>query len=134
MSRRIVCVVPCLIFCACLSTFGQGGRGGATQTTSPLPDNPQSLSHVDAAKKLANGDPVLMTPENFFCSPVDYNKPGPELEPMKVFDNLYAIPSSPIQQTTVWAIPTRFRVHPGGHCPPAPCSEQLIPLAIRTEA
>jgi metallo-beta-lactamase class B len=48
-----------------------------------------------------------MTPLNFFCVPVDYNKPGPELEPMKVFDNLYAIPSSPVQQTTVWAITTR---------------------------
>jgi len=84
-----------LLFCACLSAFGQGGRGGATQTTSPLPDNPQSLAHIDAARKIANDDPVLMTPLNFFCSPVDYTKPGPELEPMKVFDNLYAIPVHP---------------------------------------
>jgi len=112
MSKRIiVCVAPCLMLCAWLSAFGQGaerGRGAqATQTTSPLPENPQSLAHIEAAKKIANGDPVLMTPVNFFCAPVDYNKPGPELEPMKVFDNLYAIPSSPVQQTTVWAITTR---------------------------
>jgi metallo-beta-lactamase class B len=112
MSKRIIaCVVPCLMLCTWISAFAQGGERGrgaaATQTTSPLPDNPQSLAHIDAAKKIANGDPVLMTPVNFFCAPVDYNKPGPELEAMKVFDNLYAIPSSPVQQTTVWAITTR---------------------------
>jgi len=110
MSKRIIaCVVPCLMLCTWLSAFGQGGERGreATQTTSKLPDNPQSLAHIDAAKKIANGDPVLMTPVNFFCAPVDYNKPGLELEPMKVFDNLYAIPSSPVQQTTIWAITTR---------------------------
>ena len=106
MSKRIItCAVPCLMLCTWLSAFGQGERGReATQTTSKLPDNPQSLAHIEAAKKMANGDPVLMTPVNFFCAPVDYNKPGPELEPMKVFDNLYAIPSSPVQQTTIWAI------------------------------
>ena len=112
MSKRVItCMVLCLMLFTCFPVFGQGGergRGGAaTQTTSPLPDNPQSLAHIDAAKKMANGDPVLMNPVNFFCAPVDYNKPGPELAPMKVFDNLYAIPSSPVQQTTVWAVPTR---------------------------
>ena len=105
MSKRTVAyMLPCLMLCAWVSAFGQGA--GPTQTTSRLPDNPQSLAHIDAAKKLANGDPVLMNPVNFFCAPVDYNKSGPELEPMKVFDNLYAIPSSPIQITTVWAITT----------------------------
>src|ERR1051325_8539599 len=109
MAQRLVrTMVPSLMLCTWLSAFGQAGRGGApTQTTSRLPDNPQSLAHIDAAKKMANGDPVLMNPVNFFCAPVDYNKPGPELEPIKVFDNLYAIPSSPIQITTVWAITTR---------------------------
>jgi metallo-beta-lactamase class B len=111
MSKRIIAyVVPCLMVSAWLSAYGQGGeRGGAaqaTQTTSRFPDNPQSLAHIEAAKKIANNDPVLMTPLNFFCAPVDYNKPGPALESMKVFDNLYAIASSPVQQTTVWAITT----------------------------
>src|ERR1051325_883531 len=97
-------VLACLMLFA-VSSFGQGA--GPAQTTSRLSDNPQSLARIDAAKKIANGDPVLMNPVNFFCAPVDYNKPGPELEPMKVFDNLYAIPSSPVQITTVWAITTR---------------------------
>jgi len=114
MSKRIIAsVVPCLMLCAGLSAFAQEGARGrgaapqATQTTSRFPDNAQSLAHIAAAKKIANGDPVLMNPLNFFCSPVDYNKPGPEIEPAKVFDNLYAIPSSTVQQTTIWAITTK---------------------------
>ena len=62
---------------------------------------------MDAAKKLADGDPALTKAWNFFCTPTNYNLPGPEVEPMKVFDNLYEIPSSTHQQTTVWAITTR---------------------------
>jgi metallo-beta-lactamase class B len=108
----IVCVLPYLTLWSCLCVFGQaveGGRGaasGVTVTRSPG-DNPESLAHIDAARKLAGSDPVLTTPLNFFCAAVDYNKPGPQLEPVKVFDNLFAIPSSPIQQTTIWAITTR---------------------------
>jgi metallo-beta-lactamase class B len=94
-----------------LSAFGQGGergRGAApTVTTSTLPDNAQSLGHKNAAQKLAAGDPVLTKAWNFFCRPTNYNEPAAELEPTKVFDNLYAIPSSPRQQTIVWAISTR---------------------------
>ena len=52
--------------------------------------------------RMTNGDPVLTKAWNFFCTPTRYNEPGVELEAMKVFDNLYAIPSSPVQQTTVW--------------------------------
>ena len=63
--------------------------------------------HIDAAKKLADGDPQLTNTWRFFCTPTNYNTPAPEVEPMKVFDNLYEIPSSTRQQTTVWAITTR---------------------------
>ncbi|MEQ1947852.1 MAG: MBL fold metallo-hydrolase, partial [Bryobacteraceae bacterium] len=38
--------------------------------------------------------------------PTRYNDPAPAIEPAKVFDNLYAIPSSREQQTIVWAITT----------------------------
>src|ERR1051326_597154 len=105
MSKRAKAYLLTWSMLFAVSSLGQGA--GPTQTTSRLPDNPQSLAHIDAAKKIANGDPVLMNPVNFFCAPVDYNKPGPELEPIKVFDNLYAIPSSPVQITTVWALTTR---------------------------
>jgi metallo-beta-lactamase class B len=111
MSKRVMaCGIPCLMLWAWPCAFGQeGGRGKAAQsntTRSELPDNPQSLAHIEAAKKLAGNDPVLMSSWNFFCTVNDINKPGPEIEATKVFDNLYAIPSSTIQQTTVWAIPT----------------------------
>lgn len=111
MSKRmIVCVLPYLMLWAGPCAFGQAGgrgRGGAPAVTRSPGDNPESLAHIDAARKLAGSDPTLMTPFHFFCTAVDYNKPGPELEPVRVFDNLYAIPSSPVQQTTVWAITTR---------------------------
>jgi len=98
------------MFCIGSCAFGQeGGRGRGgqpTTTRSELPDNPQSLAHIEAAKKLADGDAVSMSSWNFFCTVNDINKPGPEIEATKVFDNLHAIPSSTIQQTTVWAITT----------------------------
>src|SRR5215218_8587139 len=105
------CVVPCLLLCGSALAFGQGGeRGGGppreTLTASRLPDTPQSSAHIAAAKKLANGDPPLTKTWTFYSTPTNYNTPGPEVEPMKVFDNLYEIPSSTRQQTTVWAITT----------------------------
>jgi metallo-beta-lactamase class B len=78
-----------------------------TTTASRLPDNAQSSAHIAKAKKLAGNDADLGKTFTFFCTPVNYNAPGPELEAMKVFDNLYMIPSSPRQQTTAWAITTR---------------------------
>jgi len=117
MSKRVMaCVVPCLMLYAWLCAFGQEGglgkKGGggvdpqSSTTRSERPDNPDSLAHIDAAKKLAGGDPALMNVWNFFCTVTNFNTPGPEIEATKVFDNLYAIPSSTIQQTTVWAITT----------------------------
>ena len=105
-------MASCLILTSAPLAFAQAGQrgGGAapeTLTASRLPNTPQSTAHIDAARKLASSDPVLTKAWSFFCTPTNYNVPGPEVEPMKVFDNLYAIPSSTRQQTTVWAITTR---------------------------
>src|SRR5262245_3245449 len=70
------------------------------------PDNPQSLAHVDAAKKLAGEDAWLKAPFNFYCVPgtARGNRPAaPALEPVKLFDNLYAVGNS---EATVYAITT----------------------------
>jgi metallo-beta-lactamase class B len=75
-------------------------------TTSTIPDTPESAAHKGAAMRMAGSDPVLNKAYNFFCTPTRYNDPAAELEPAKVFDNLYAIPSSREQQTIVWAITT----------------------------
>ena len=40
------------------------GRGAAA---APRPDTPQSIAHLDAAKKLAGTDPWLLSPYNFYC-------------------------------------------------------------------
>ena len=42
----------------------QPGRGPAA---APKPDNPQSLAHIDAAKKVAGDDPWLLSPYTFYC-------------------------------------------------------------------
>src|SRR5213593_793758 len=78
-----------------------GGRGAAPPAR---PDNAQSLAHIEAAKKIAGAD--LMAPFNFFCIPANTranNANAPELEPVKIFDNLYAAGNS---ETIVYAITT----------------------------
>ena len=70
------------------------------------PDNAQSLAHVDAAKKLAGNDEWLQGPFNFYCvagkaRPNDTKAPA--MEPVKLFDNLYAVGNS---EATVHALVT----------------------------
>src|SRR5580765_6140281 len=70
------------------------------------PDNPQSLARVDAAKKLAGDDAWLQAPFTFYCvaGKARGNSPAaPALEPVKLFDNLYAVGKS---EATVYAITT----------------------------
>ena len=85
--------------------FGQG-RGERAAAPAPRPDNAQSRAHIDAAKKLAGSDAFLTKPYDFFCIPANTranNPNAPELEPVKLFDNVYAVGNS---ETTVYAITT----------------------------
>jgi metallo-beta-lactamase class B len=89
---------PRVAFLATLSliTMGQTAR----------PDNPQSLARIDAAKKLAGDDAWLKAPFNFYCVAGNArgNSPtAPALEPVRLFDNLYAVGNS---EATVYAITT----------------------------
>lgn len=127
--KLIVALSPCLLLLAGVSAFGQQGESGPPGsptgprllrvTSSVLPETLQSQAHKDAAKRLAGSDPVLNNAWNFFCTPTRYNEPAEGIEARKVFDNLYAIPSSPEQQTIVWAITTSQGIilidsgHPG---------------------
>jgi metallo-beta-lactamase class B len=73
---------------------------------APKPDNPQSLMHVAAARTLANADPWLQAPFRFYCVAGNArgNSPtAPELEPVRLFDNVYAVGNS---EATVYAIVT----------------------------
>jgi len=68
------------------------------------PDNAQSLSHVAAARQLAGDDAFLSNPFNFFCVPGNaraQNNNAPDLEPVQLFENLYAIGNS---ETSVYAL------------------------------
>jgi len=111
-SYFITLVASWVLFAPVFASAQEGPPGSPTGprllriTTSTLPDNAESLAHKEAARRIANRDPVLAKAWDFFCTPTPYNEPGVELEAMQVFDNLYAIPSSPEQQTIVWAITT----------------------------
>ena len=84
-----------------LGTMGVAQRG-APQPNRP--DTPQSLLHLDAAKKTAGDDAFLANPYNFFCVPGNaraQNNNAPDLEPTKLFDNVYAVGNS---ETAVYAV------------------------------
>ena len=97
-----VCVGSCLMLLLASSSYAQG-RGAVEP---PHPDNPQSLAHVQAAKRIAEKDPFLIGPLNFYCTPTNQrgqNNNAADLDPVKLFDNLYALGNS---ETTVYAITT----------------------------
>jgi len=103
MSRmKVLFLVLSLISGVALVAFGQG-RGAPVP---PKPDNPQSLKHTEAAKKLAGNDPFLANPYDFYCVAGHAranNSNAPDLEPVKIFDNVYAISNT---ETTVYVLPT----------------------------
>ncbi|MBI2149289.1 MAG: MBL fold metallo-hydrolase [Acidobacteria bacterium] len=100
MSKRIG-----FLLCALL-LLGPVARAQRGAPQPPRPDNAQSLAHIDAAKKLVGNDSFLANPFNFFCVPGNaraQNNNAPDLEPVKLFDRVYAIGNS---ETTVYALST----------------------------
>jgi metallo-beta-lactamase class B len=102
LSRAGLCAALCVFGAA--APIAQGpGRGAPA---APKPDNPQSLAHIEAARKLTGDDAWLRAPYDFFCvtgkaRPNDRN--ASVLEPVRLFDNLYALGNS---EATVYAITT----------------------------
>jgi metallo-beta-lactamase class B len=111
MSKKIVVLAAiCSLLSVALIAAGQdrgaGQRGERGAPEPPRPDNPQSLAHIDAAKKIAGADTFLFNPYNFYCVAGNaraQNNNAPDLEPVKLFDNLYAAGNS---ETTVYALNT----------------------------
>src|SRR5262249_19419093 len=102
-KRNIVCIVTCWLLFSSAINFAFGQTRG-TAPAAPKPETPQSLMHIDAAKKIVGTDTFLANPFNFFCIPANTranNANAPELQPVKLFDNVYAIGNS---ETTVYAI------------------------------
>lgn len=105
MNRAFCWALVSLIAAMALTAGAQQparGRGAP----APLPDNPRSLSHIDAARKRAGADPWLQAPFNFYCVAGNARAndgQAPVREPVKLFDNLYAIGS---EEATVYALTT----------------------------
>jgi metallo-beta-lactamase class B len=91
------CVLSCLWVGMALSTFGQAGGG-------PRVENDRSRAYIESARRLARQD--VTAPFDFYCVPGNARGTGdnpPELEPVKLFDNLYAAGNT---ETMVHAILT----------------------------
>lgn len=96
MPSNIGCAVLSLMLASLPPAFGQNPPASG--------DNPQSLAHIETAKSLAGTE--VTAPFDFFCVPANAraNSPdAPELQPVKLFDNLYAAGNS---ETVVYAITT----------------------------
>jgi metallo-beta-lactamase class B len=94
-----ILVAAVILFQASITSFGQ--RGGIQP---PRPDTPASLAHVNAARGLAGDDAFLAKPFAFFCVAGNaraQNNGAPDLEPAKLFDNVYAVGNS---ETAVYAL------------------------------
>ena len=99
VTRTFIIGLQCLILSTAVSLYAQRGAPQA-----PRPDNAQSLEHINAAKKLAADDSFLANPNNFFCVAGNaraQNNNAPDLDPVKLFDNVYAVGNS---ETTVYAL------------------------------
>ena len=108
-------LVPGAVFAIGMSAAGQlargqapaaGAQGRGPGAVAPKPDNPESLAHIAAAKKIVGDDAWLLPPYNFYCvagNARPNNAQAAELEPVKLFDNLYAVGNS---EATVYAITT----------------------------
>ena len=85
---------------ASITTLGQQ-RGGIQPAR---PDTPSSLAHINAARALAGDDAFLAKPFAFFCVAGNaraQNNGAPDLEAIKLFDNVYAVGNS---ETAVYAL------------------------------
>jgi metallo-beta-lactamase class B len=104
LAARLLFSVIVAIFAACGYVAAQGQ---AAAPPAPRPDNPESLRHINAAKKLAGNDAVLALPFQFYCTPGGAranSQTAPALDPVKLFDNVYALGD---EETTVYALTTR---------------------------
>jgi metallo-beta-lactamase class B len=102
VSRTFRILLQCSILSASVSAYAQRGDRGAPP--APKPDNAQSMAHTNAAKKIAGDDAFLANPYNFFCVAGNaraQNNNAPDLDPTKLFDNVYAVGNS---ETAVYAV------------------------------
>ena len=101
ISGKAVGILPCLMAAVVVSGCGQAtpGQGNIAET-----ENERSRAFIESARTLAGGD--VTAPFNFYCvagTARGTAADAPELEPVRLFDNLYAAGNS---ETTVHALTT----------------------------
>lgn len=93
------CLLPLLISLSLLSACSND-----TDTQEAVSLDARISGHIDIARQLAGND--LTAPFDFFCIPENTranNRDAPNLEPVQLFDNLYALGHS---ETVVYVLPT----------------------------
>jgi len=106
MSKTIVVsVLPCLIaaitFAGCAPAEDESPQAVEEQ---PATESPEILAHIENARAFAGTD--VTAPFEFYCVPGNArgnSRTAPVLEPVQLFDNLYAVGNS---ETIVHAITT----------------------------
>ena len=100
--RAAKLISDCFLFGIVSASLVVYAQRGASQPSRP--DNARSLAHVNKAKEVAGSDAFLANPYSFYCVAGNaraQNNNAPDLEPIKLFDNLYAAGNS---ETAVYAL------------------------------
>src|SRR5260370_38191369 len=87
MPKNIYGLLPALIICALLAWPVRAQE--APQQRAAKPDSPEVLAHIEKAKKIAGTS--WANAEHFLCEAPRAN-PATDPGPVKLFDNLWAIP------------------------------------------
>ncbi len=101
MHRALPALTATLLITGCSQSTEDAAQSGAGM---PPPDSPETLAHIENARQLAGTD--VVAPFEFFCvagNARPNSRTAPLLEPVQLFDNLYAVGNS---ETIVHAITT----------------------------
>jgi len=102
MPKRIYWLLPALIVCALLA--GPVRAQEAQQQRAAKPDSPEVLAHIEKAKKIAGT--YWANAEHFLCEAPRAN-PATDPGPVKLFDNLWAIPGQySVGNAVTYVLPT----------------------------
>ena len=103
MPRKLYWVVPALTICG-LFALPVRAQEGQQQGAAAKPDSPEVLAHIDKAKKIAGT--YWATAEHFLCEAPRAN-PATDPGPVKLFDNLWAVPGQySVGNAVTYVLPT----------------------------
>src|SRR5207245_4752269 len=102
MPKKLSWILPALTICALLTLPARAQE--AQQQKAAKPDSPEVLAHIDKAKKIAGT--YWAQAEHFLCEAPRAN-PATDPGPVKLFDNLWAIPGQySVGNAVTYVLPT----------------------------